>query len=139
MVHLETGQRAPNFKATTDQNKCVELSDFLGKKIILYFYPKDDTSGCTKQACEFRDNHEKLFQKNIEVIGVSPDNEISHQNFKSKYQLPYTLLVDKNHEIANAYGTWGEKSMYGNKYMGIIRSHFIIDEKRSLIGCAIQD
>jgi thioredoxin-dependent peroxiredoxin len=97
--------------------------------VVLFFYPKDNTSGCTTQACGFRDNYPIIEEKNAVVLGVSPDNEKSHQKFKTKYNLPFTLLVDADHAVADAYGVWGEKSMYGKKYMGIIRSHFIIDEE----------
>ncbi|MCB0109736.1 MAG: peroxiredoxin, partial [Caldilineaceae bacterium] len=104
-----------------------------GKRVVLYFYPKDDTSGCTTQACGFRDRYPEIMEKNAVVLGVSPDGVASHQKFKSKYELPFTLLVDSEHAIAEAYGAWGEKSMYGKKYMGVIRSHFVIDEQGKLI------
>ena len=128
MTKLNIGDKAPDFTAVTDQGETVRLSDYRGKRVVLYFYPKDDTSGCTKQACGFRDNYEIIEEKNAVVLGVSPDGVASHQKFKSKYDLPFTLLVDEDHAIAELYGVWGEKSMYGRKYMGIIRSHFIIDE-----------
>lgn len=123
------GQDAPDFTAQTDTGETVRLSDYRGQKVILYFYPKDDTSGCTTQACGFRDYYPTIEEKNGIVLGVSPDNQRSHQKFKTKYDLPFTLLVDSDHAIAEAYGVWGEKSMYGRKYMGIIRSHFVIDEE----------
>ncbi len=105
----------------------------MGKRVVLYFYPKDDTSGCTKQACGFRDSYPMIEEKNAVVLGVSPDGVESHQKFKTKYDLPFTLLVDEDHAISEAYGVWGEKSMYGNTYMGIIRSHFVIDETGKLV------
>lgn len=133
MSNLSIGDAAPDFEAETDEGVTVSLSDYLGKRVVLYFYPKDDTSGCTKQACGFRDSYPMIEEKNAVVLGVSPDGVESHQNFKSKYDLPFTLLVDGDHAIAEAYGTWGEKSMYGRTYMGIIRSHFVIDETGKLI------
>lgn len=129
MTPLQIGDTAPDFEALTDGGERIKLSDFRGKRIILYFYPKDNTSGCTKQACGFRDNYPVLEEKNAVVLGVSPDGISSHQKFKSKYDLPFTLLVDEDHSIAEKYGVWGEKKMYGRTYMGIIRSHFIIDEE----------
>jgi thioredoxin-dependent peroxiredoxin len=126
---LKINDKAPDFKLTADDGKIYSLKDFKGKKIILYFYPKDMTSGCTAEACDFRDNI-KLFQKkNSVVIGVSKDSVDSHKKFKSKHKLPFTLLSDENMEMLNAYGVWKEKSMYGRKYMGIERTTFIIDEK----------
>jgi peroxiredoxin Q/BCP len=122
------GEPAPDFEALTDTGETVKLSDFRGRRVVLYFYPKDDTSGCTKQACGFRDSYPVIEEQNAIVLGVSPDGVTSHQKFKTKYDLPFTLLVDEEHTIAELYGVWGEKSMYGRKYMGIIRSHFVIDE-----------
>ena len=132
MSELSIGDVAPAFEAVTDQGTTVRLSDYVGKRVVLYFYPKDDTSGCTKQACGFRDSYPLIEEKNAVVLGVSPDGVESHQKFKTKYDLPFTLLVDEDHAISEAYGVWGEKSMYGNTYMGIIRSHFIIDETGKL-------
>ena len=129
MSELSVGQPAPDFTAVTDTGETVKLSDYRGKRVVLYFYPKDDTSGCTTQACGFRDNYPVIEEKNAVVLGVSPDGVQSHQKFKTKYELPFTLLVDEDHAIADAYGVWGEKSMYGKSYMGIVRSHFIIDEE----------
>ena len=129
MSELSVGQPAPDFTAVTDTGETVKLSDYRGKRVVLYFYPKDDTSGCTTQACGFRDNYPVIEEKNAVVLGVSPDGVQSHQKFKTKYELPFTLLVDEDHAIAEAYGVWGEKSMYGKSYMGIVRSHFIIDEE----------
>ena len=133
MSELSIGDVAPAFEAVTDQGTTVRLSDYLGKRVVLYFYPKDDTSGCTKQACGFRDSYPMIEEKNAVVLGVSPDGVESHQKFKTKYDLPFTLLVDEDHAISEAYGVWGEKSMYGNTYMGIIRSHFVIDETGKLV------
>lgn len=129
MAHLETGTTAPDFVALTDKGESVKLSDFQGKRVILYFYPKDDTPGCTIQSCGFRDNYVEITEKNAVVLGVSPDGVESHQRFKSKFDLPFSLLVDEDHSIAEMYGAWGEKTNYGKTYMGVIRSHFVIDEK----------
>ena len=126
---LKAGDKAPEFKAVSDAGKPVSLKDFRGKKVILYFYPKDDTPGCTKEACDFRDSIAGLNKKDAVVLGVSPDGVESHRKFKAKFELPFPLLADEDHKIAEAYGAWGEKSMYGKKYMGIIRSTFLIDEK----------
>jgi thioredoxin-dependent peroxiredoxin len=128
-VQLKVGDTAPDFELASETGEKVKLSNFRGKRVVLFFYPKDNTSGCTTQACGFRDNYLVIEEKNAVVLGVSPDNEKSHQKFKTKYDLPFTLLVDSDHAVADAYGVWGEKSMYGKKYMGIIRSHFIIDEE----------
>jgi peroxiredoxin Q/BCP len=133
MPTLIAGDKAPSFEAVTDKNETVSLKDFKGKKLILYFYPKDNTSGCTTQACAFRDNYPEIEEKNAIVLGVSPDGAASHQKFRSKHDLPFTLLVDPEHELAELYGTWGEKSMYGRKYMGIIRSQFVIDEEGMIL------
>ena len=127
MSKLSIGDTAPGFEALTDEGRSVKLSDYVGKRVVLYFYPKDDTSGCTKQACGFRDSYPQIEEKNAVVLGVSPDGVESHRKFKTKYDLPFTLLVDEDNAIAEAYGVWGEKSMYGRTYMGINRSHFIID------------
>ncbi len=128
MAELAAGQAAPHFTAVTDTGDTIKLSDFRGKRVILYFYPKDDTSGCTTQACGFRDHYIEIEEKNAVVLGVSPDGVKSHQKFRTKYDLPFTLIVDEDHAISEAYGVWQEKSMYGKKYMGIVRSHFVIDE-----------
>jgi peroxiredoxin Q/BCP len=125
---LKAGDVAPDFALPSDTGEQVKLSDFRGKRVVLYFYPKDDTSGCTTQSCGFRDNYAAIEEKNAVVLGVSPDGVKSHQKFKTKYDLPFTLLVDADHAVAEAYGVWGEKSNYGKTYMGIIRSHFVIDE-----------
>ena len=133
MSQLQIGDQATDFTALTDQQVQVQLRDYRGKRVVLYFYPKDDTSGCTTQACGFRDNYALIEEQNAVVLGVSPDSAASHQKFKSKYNLPFTLLVDADHTIADTYGVWGEKSMYGKKYMGIIRSHFVIDEAGKIV------
>jgi len=127
MPELKVGDQAPDFEAVNDQNENVKLSDFRGKKIVLYFYPKDNTPGCTQQACGFRDSYPQIQEKDAVVLGVSPDSAKSHTSFRSKFSLPFLLLVDSDHKIAEAYGVWQEKSMYGRKYMGILRSHFVID------------
>lgn len=126
---LKIGDKAPAFTLISDEGKKVSLKDLKGKKVILYFYPKDDTSGCTKEACSFRDNIKVIENKNAVVIGVSKDNTKSHQKFKLKYDLPFTLLSDENLEMLKDYDVWKEKSMYGKKYMGIERTTYIIDEK----------
>ena len=135
---LTVGASAPDFTATTDSGATVSLADFRGRKVILYFYPKDDTSGCTTQACGFRDSYPTIEEKNAVVLGVSPDGVKSHQKFKTKYDLPFTLLVDEDHRAAEAYGVWAEKSMYGKKYLGIVRSHFVIDEQGRLVDVQIK-
>jgi len=133
MAKLKVGDKAPDFSATTDQGETVALSGFSGRKVVLYFYPKDDTSGCTTQACSFRDSYPEIEEQNAVVLGVSPDDLKSHQRFKTKYELPFTLLVDRDHQIAEKYGTWGEKTMYGRKYQGVIRSHFVINEAGEIV------
>ena len=132
MSNLQGGDLAPDFSLPSDSGESVRLSDLRGKRVVLYFYPKDDTSGCTTQACGFRDAYPQIAEKNAVVLGVSADGVKSNQKFKTKYTLPFTLLVDEDHSVAEAYGAWGEKSMYGKKYMGIIRSHFVIDEEGRL-------
>ncbi|RME56066.1 MAG: peroxiredoxin, partial [Caldilineae bacterium] len=111
----------------------ISLSDLRGKRVVLYFYPKDDTPGCTTQSCGFRDRYDVITEKNAVVLGVSPDGVESHQKFKSKYSLPFPLLVDEDHSIAEAYGVWGERNMYGRTFMGILRSHFVIDENGVIV------
>lgn len=133
MNNLAVGDRAPDFTARTDSGAETTLSAYRGRRVVLYFYPKDDTSGCTKQACGFRDAYETVTAANAVVLGVSPDGVTSHKKFKDKFGLPFPLLVDEDHSIAAAYGVWGEKSMYGKKYWGVIRSHFVIDEAGRLI------
>src|SRR3982750_30398 len=126
---IKEGEAAPDFEARDAEGNEVKLSDLRGQKVVLYFYPKDDTPGCTKEACSFRDNFEELEGKNIKVLGVSLDSEESHQQFAGKYNLPFTLLSDPNHEVADAYGVYGEQEYGGRKYMGLARKTFLIDEE----------
>jgi peroxiredoxin Q/BCP len=127
MSELKVGAKAPAFSALDQTGKTISLADFKGKTVVLYFYPKDDTPGCTVEACSFRDEHSAFQKKGAVVIGVSPDNAKSHTKFIEKFTLPFTLLSDADHAICEAYGTWVEKSMYGKKYMGVERSTFVID------------
>ena len=124
---LEAGDKAPDFNAKDQDGNDVKLSDLKGTRVVLYFYPKDDTPGCTKEACSFRDADDIYRSKGIRVLGVSIDSEKSHQKFISKFQLPFDLLADTDKQIVEAYGVWGEKSMYGKKYMGTFRKTFLID------------
>jgi thioredoxin-dependent peroxiredoxin len=124
---VEEGAPAPDFELTSDEGDTVTLSALRGKPVVLYFYPKDDTPGCTTEACEFRDAYDRFRDQGVEILGVSPDTEASHQKFKSKYELPFTLLADPDHRTAEAYGVWKEKKNYGKTYMGIERSTFVID------------
>ena len=126
---LKEKDKAPDFSAKDQNGNMVNLSDFSGKKLILFFYPKDNTPGCTAEACNFRDNYESLSAEGFEVVGVSIDGESSHKRFATKHNLPYTLLVDEDKKIVNDYQVWVEKSMFGKKYMGTARKTFIIDEK----------
>ena len=128
-IKLKVGDLAPDFALPSDAGETIKLSDFRGKRVVLFFYPKDDTPGCTTQACGFRDNYLQIEERNATVLGISPDGVKSHQKFKTKFDLPFILLADEQHAVAEAYGVWGEKSMYGKKYMGITRSHFVIDEQ----------
>jgi peroxiredoxin Q/BCP len=126
---LKEGTTAPAFKTTDANGETVSLKDLRGQKVVLYFYPKDDTPGCTKEACSFRDEFATFKKRGITVLGVSPDNEKSHKRFETKYKLPFTLLADTDHAIAESYGVWGEKKFMGRTYMGVQRSTFLIDEK----------
>jgi peroxiredoxin Q/BCP len=126
-MELKKGQSAPDFKLSDDQGKEHKLRDYKGKTVVLYFYPADDTPGCTLEACTFRDDYLQYKAKGAVILGVSPQDERSHTKFKEKYSLPFPLLVDADHKVAEKYGAWGEKNMYGRKYMGIIRSTFVID------------
>jgi len=126
---LKEGDKAPDFTAKDQNGTTVSLKDLKGQRVALYFYPKDDTPGCTKEACSFRDADDIYRSKGIKVFGVSVDDETSHQKFISKFQLPFDLLADTDHKIVEAYGVWGEKSMYGRKYMGTMRKTFLIDEQ----------
>ena len=129
MTQLTAGMPAPHFEGTDQNGKTVKLSSFLGKKVVLYFYPKDDTPGCTAEACSLRDNYNELLKKGFVVLGVSPDSEKSHAKFAGKYNLPFPLIADPQKKILSAYGAYGEKLMYGKKVTGVIRTTFIIDEK----------
>jgi thioredoxin-dependent peroxiredoxin len=122
------GQEAPDFELTSDSGERVRLSQFRGRPVVLYFYPKDDTPGCTAQACGIRDSYEDFEKNGAVVLGVSPDEESSHVKFKQKYGLPFTLLADPEHEVANEYGVWGERKYMGKTYWGVERSTFLIDE-----------
>lgn len=128
MIELTEGLKAPDFLAKDQNGKNISLSDFSGKDVILYFYPKDDTPGCTAEACSFRDNYQSLLKEGFEVLGVSIDDEKSHQKFINKYSLPFSLIADTDKKIVEAYGVWVEKSMYGKKYMGVARKTFVIDK-----------
>ncbi|MBK7712825.1 MAG: thioredoxin-dependent thiol peroxidase [Bacteroidales bacterium] len=129
MGQLKEGSKAPQFEGIDQDGKAVKLSDLAGKKIVLYFYPKDNTPGCTAEACNLRDNYDSLIKQGFIVIGVSPDSEKSHKGFAGKFSLPFPLIADTSKKIMNDYGVWGEKKMYGRSYMGVIRTTFIIDEK----------
>lgn len=129
MTHLKAGDKAPSFEGLNQEGKKISLSDFSGKKLILYFYPKDNTPGCTAESCNLNENYDAWLQKGFEVVGVSPDSVQSHQKFQSKFDLKFNLIADTEKEILQAYGAWGEKSMYGKKYMGVLRTTFVIDEK----------
>jgi thioredoxin-dependent peroxiredoxin len=129
----KAGDHAPAFALTADDGQTVRLSDLRGRPVVLYFYPKDDTPGCTKEACGFRDAWSDVQKSGAAVFGVSPDGVASHQKFRAKYRLPFPLLSDPDHSVADAYGAWGEKSMYGKKYMGIVRSAFVVDEKGRIV------
>lgn len=125
---LKIGDPAPEFELISDQGQTVRPSDLRGKRVLLYFYPKDDTPGCTAQSCGFRDAHADLQSKNVFVLGISPDGVKSHQRFRAKYGLPFTLLADPKGRVARAYGVWAEKTFFGRKIHGVVRSHFVIDE-----------
>jgi peroxiredoxin Q/BCP len=129
MTHLKVGDKAPSFEGLNQEEKKISLSDFSGKKLILYFYPKDNTPGCTAESCNLNENYDAWLEKGFEVVGVSPDSVKSHQKFQAKYDLKFNLIADTEKEILQAYGVWGEKSMYGKKYMGVLRTTFVIDEK----------
>ena len=129
---VEEGKPAPDFELHTDAGESVKLSDFRGKPVVLYFYPKDDTPGCTKQACGIRDSYDEFEQRGAIVLGVSPDEETSHVKFKEKYELPFTLLADADHEVAERYGVWVEREREGKKHMGIERTTFVVDPDGTL-------
>ena len=125
-MELKVGQKAPDFKLPDENGKLHSLSDYRGKTVVLYFYPKDDTPGCTLQACNFRDDYLKYKAAGAVILGVSPDDERSHEKFKDKFSLPFPLLADADHAVCEKYGVWAEKSMFGNKYFGVVRSTFLI-------------
>ncbi len=129
MGYLSKGVKAPSFEGINQDGKTIRLKDFKGKKIVLYFYPKDDTPGCTAEACNLRDNYQRWINKGFEVIGISPDNEKSHKKFREKYNLPFNLLADPDKRILKAYGAWGTKKMYGRSYDGVLRTTYVIDEE----------
>lgn len=130
---LKEGSKAPDFTAKDQDGKKIKLSDYKGKRVVLYFYPKDDTPGCTKEACSFRDADDVFNSKGIKVFGISTDDEKSHQKFISKFQLPFDLLADTDKKIVEKYGVWGEKSMYGRTYMGTLRKTFLIGEDGKIV------
>jgi peroxiredoxin Q/BCP len=129
MIHVAEGEKAPGFKAKDQNGNPVSLADFKGRKVVLYFYPEDDTPTCTIEACNLRDNYQALEQKGLVILGVSPDDEKKHKKFEEKYSLPFTLIADPGKKIVDKYGVWGEKNLYGRKYMGLHRTTFLIDEK----------
>ncbi len=131
------GKKAPDFTLEDDKGKKFKLSDMRGQKVILYFYPKDDTPGCTTQACGFRDQYVDIKEKKGVVVGISPDNAASHQKFRTKYNLPFILLSDPDHKVAEKYGAWGQKSFMGKKFEGIIRSHFVVDENGKVVDAQV--
>jgi peroxiredoxin Q/BCP len=128
-MELNIGDKAPDFTAKDQDGNDISLANFKGKKVVLYFYPKDNTPGCTAQACNLRDNYQDLLDKGYAVIGVSQDSEKSHKKFIEKQSLPFPLIADTDHTVHNLYGTWGEKKMYGRTYMGTFRTTFVIDEE----------
>jgi len=129
MIQLKEGMKAPEFEGIDQDGKTISLSNYKGKKVVLYFYPKDDTPGCTAEACNLRDNWNTFLAKGFNVLGVSPDSEKSHKKFSQKYSLPFPIIADTDKKILNDYGVWGEKKMYGKSYMGVLRTTFLIDEK----------
>ncbi|MDZ7739567.1 MAG: thioredoxin-dependent thiol peroxidase [Bacteroidales bacterium] len=129
MTKLKEGQEAPFFEGTDQSGNTIRLDDFKGKKLVLYFYPKDNTPGCTKEACNLRDNYKDLLAKEFAIVGVSPDSVKSHQKFAGKYDLPFPLISDTDKKIMSDYGTWGEKKMFGKTSLNVLRTTFVIDEK----------
>ncbi len=132
MAMLEVGKKAPAFSLPDQDGKEVALSSFKGKPVVLYFYPRDETPGCTQEACDFRDAYSALKKAGAVLLGVSPDDSKSHGKFAAKHRLPFPLLADTDHRVAEAFGAWAEKSMYGRKYMGLVRSTFLIDRTGTL-------
>lgn len=130
---ISAGIPAPDFELLDDTNTVRKLSDFRGKNVVLYFYPQDDTSGCTKEACNFRDDYSAYEKAGVVILGVSPDNLESHQKFKTKYHLPFSLLVDEGHKICDLYGVWGPKKFIGKEYEGVLRTTFLIDGNGNIV------
>lgn len=129
MTELKAGQKAPFFQGTDQNGNQISLDDYRGKKLVLYFYPKDNTPGCTNEACNLRDNYNELIDRGFAIVGVSPDSEKSHQKFAGKHNLPFPLIADTEKKIMSDYGAWGEKKMYGRTFMGVLRTTFIINEE----------
>jgi peroxiredoxin Q/BCP len=129
MIILKEGDKAPAFTGTDQDGKKISLKDFRGRKLVLYFYPEDDTPTCTIQACNLRDNYSLLRKNGFEIIGISPDDEKKHKKFEAKFDLPFALIADTSHTILEKYGVWDQKQMFGHKYMGVLRTTFVIDEK----------
>jgi peroxiredoxin Q/BCP len=138
MVTLKEGDKAPAFTGVDQNGKKIKLSDYIGKKVVLYFYPQDMTPTCTVQACNLRDNFSLLKKKGIEVIGVSPDDEAKHKKFEQRNKLPFTLIADTSQKILQQYGVWDQKQLFGHKYMGVLRTTFIIDEKGKIFKIIIK-
>lgn len=132
MAQLKEGMKAPAFEGIDQDGKTVKLSDFAGRKVVLYFYPKDNTPGCTDEACNLRDNYNALIKKGFAIVGVSMDSGISHKKFADKYSLPFPLIADTSRKILNDYDVWKEKSLYGKTFLGIVRTTFIIDENGNI-------
>ncbi len=132
MAELKEGDKAPLFKGVDQNGEEISLDQYKGKKVVLYFYPKDNTPGCTTEACNLRDNYSDLLNKGMDVIGVSPDSEISHQKFIERHELPFRLISDPDKKILNQYSAWGEKKMYGKKYEGVLRKTYVIDEHQKI-------
>jgi len=128
-THLQEGEKAPAFTGVDQDGNKISLSDFKGQKVVLFFYPEDDTPTCTVQACNLRDNYSLLTKNGFKVIGISPDDVKSHQKFKEKFSLPFTLIADPDHKIIDKYGVWGQKKLYGREYMGLQRTTFVVNEK----------
>ncbi len=134
MKHLKVGDKAPDFTVNDENGSPVSLSDYTGKKVVIYFYPKDNTPGCTMQACNIRDNYEEIKKRGIVILGVSADNEKKHQNFIRKFNLPFPLLADTDHQLLNSYGVWGPKKFMGRTFDGIHRTTFVLDENHTIVG-----